>query len=177
MKFLADPSLGKLAKWLRILGFDTVYFGSGDKPLLLKRAETEQRILLTRDRRIRRKAENLPHLRCCFISHDRVKDQLSEFAQAFMVSSGTDRSVRDGFPPEKLGKGIHPFSRCLECNRELEPIEKEEAEGKVPEYVFSRQERFSRCPGCGKIYWEGTHIRNMMDTLDLLNPAMKRPPG
>lgn len=165
--------MGKLAKWLRILGFDAAYFSSGDKLLLLKHAEEEQRILLTRDGWILQKASLFPHLRCCFISHDRVKDQLSEIAQTLRGPSRTEPRFPDVSPSEWAGKGVHPFSRCLKCNRELVSISKEEAEGKVPEYVFSRMERFSRCPGCGKIYWEGTHIRNMMETLRLLNLSIR----
>ena len=135
--------LGKLAKWLRILGFDTLYYNEIDDDRLLAIAEKENRILLTRDTRIKR----MKKAGIIFIEDDHWREQLKQFLKAF--------------PVEKSDL----FSRCLICNRELLEIKKEKVKEKVPPYVYQSQENFSCCPGCGKIYWSATHYERMRDEL------------
>lgn len=148
VRFIADSMLGKLAKWLRILGYDTLYFREGEDGRLLAAALREGRILLTRDTRLIRRRHRCPLL---FIHHDRVEEQLKEVAVELGLAMGG-----------RLG------SRCLRCNRPLALLPREEAAGRVPEYVFRHHEVFSRCEGCGRIYWAGSHLRRMEETVRAL---------
>ena len=160
MKFVADPNLGKLAKWLRVLGFDTTYYRSADKLGLIQLAQSEERLILTRDRWIRQKAESQRDLKCCFIHDDRLADQLDQIIKMVeMAGSAETQTGERGSPIWK------PFSRCIECNLELNDLSKESVEGKVPDFVFSRNQRFSQCPRCGKIFWNGTHSKDMMERI------------
>ncbi|MBI5167328.1 MAG: Mut7-C RNAse domain-containing protein [candidate division NC10 bacterium] len=142
-KFIADTMLGRLAKWLRILGYDTIYFSGTDDGLLLQMAREGGRILLTRDTRL------LQHKglgRYLFIQSDHLKEQLRQVVAELKLD-----------PEEGLG------SRCPRCNAELGEIEKGEVEGRVPEFVFKQQEDFFHCHGCGRIYWPGSHLQKMME--------------
>lgn len=136
MKFICDSMLGKLAKYLRILGLDAVYFRPSKKA-----EETvfeEPYYFFTR----RKKS---PYKNSVFIKTDHVQDQLKEIKK--IIKPYIDLSLI--------------MSRCIRCNRELEKIEKEKVEPFVPEYVFNTQEEFRICPQCKKIYWSGSHVENM----------------
>jgi len=148
VRFIADSMLGKLAKWLRILGYDTLYFRDGEDARLLAAARREGRILLTRDTRLFRRRRVC---RMLFIHHDQVWDQLRQVAVELRLTMG-----------ERLG------SRCLRCNRSLALLARDQAAGRVPEYVLRHQEVFSRCEGCGRIYWAGSHLRHMEETVRTL---------
>ncbi|MFQ5881769.1 MAG: Mut7-C RNAse domain-containing protein [Candidatus Methylomirabilales bacterium] len=148
VRFIADSMLGKLAKWLRILGYDTLYFRDGEDGRLLAVARREGRILLTRDTRLIRRRRLCSML---FIHHDRVWDQLRQVAAELRLKMG-----------ERLG------SRCLRCNRSLAPLAKDQAAGRVPAYVFRHHEVFFHCGGCGRIFWAGTHLRQMEETVRTL---------
>jgi uncharacterized protein len=149
-RFIADAMLGKLAKWLRILGYDVAYERKIDDDALIERAGVDGRMILTRDARlIRRRLRPRPLF--LFIEDDRPLEQLR---QAVL----------------QLGLSItkYRFSRCIECNALLGAVEKDLIQRYVPEYVFRTQDRFSRCPQCLRIYWEGTHsdhIRGRLRTL------------
>jgi hypothetical protein len=142
MKFIVDAMAGRLAKWMRILGIDTEYEKSGDMEKLLKRARSENRVILTRNlsfRKIRTEGVNIH-----FLSSEKTFYQLREIIEKF-----------------NLIKEIKPFSRCSECNEILNDIKKEEVKGRVPFFVYQTQEHFSICPSCGRIYWSGTHRKAM----------------
>jgi uncharacterized protein with PIN domain len=147
MHFLADSMLGTLAKWLRIMGYDTVYDAALDDNALLRLARAEGRILLTRDTALlQRKGAQ-----CLFISSEVLPEQLLQVLQTF---------------------GLHvdsPFSRCPVCNSPLEDVPKDEAWGQVPPFVFQTQERFSLCPECNRFYWRGTHWQNMVAEVQKLS--------
>lgn len=148
IRFIADSMLGRLAKWLRILGYDTLYFRDAHDGRLIALAEREGRILLTRDTRL------LLRRRLCrifFIRHDRVWDQLRQVAHELQLRIG-----------DRFG------SRCLRCNRSLAPLAKERAAGHVPEYVFRHHDEFFRCEECGRIFWDGTHLHHMEETVRAL---------
>jgi len=139
MRFLVDEMLGSLAKWLRILGYDTAYFQRMEDNDLIRLARAEGRLLLTRDTQLtRRKGVD-----CLLIESDEVEGQLREVFRRLRLPANS------------------PFSRCPLCNTPLQEVEKASIKGRVPPYVFKTQEHFSICPRCDKIYWQGTHWQRM----------------
>jgi uncharacterized protein len=141
-KLFADAMLGALARWLRALDVDVAYDPTLDDPELVQKAAAEGRTILTRDRKLteRRLAKN--HL---LIRSDDVDEQV--------------RQVLDEL-------GIRPdlrrlLGRCLRCNLPLEEVDAEAARARVPPYVARAHEEFRGCPGCGRIYWRGTHVDRM----------------
>ncbi|MCM8792603.1 MAG: Mut7-C RNAse domain-containing protein [Candidatus Omnitrophica bacterium] len=141
MKFILTKELGRLAKWLRILGFDTVYFKEENKGRLLIEALRENRIILTRNQKISR--ESGPKI--INIKAENLKEQLRQVLEELHIEFNKDRM----------------FRRCVICNIELDFIEKDKIKGRVPEYVFQTQKDFYICKGCGRIYWQGTHWGNV----------------
>jgi uncharacterized protein with PIN domain len=143
IKFLVDFMLGKLAKELRILGFDVRYLKpqavSSYNPLtLLRIGQSEQRIILTRNTKLKDYSGVL------FITSEKTDEQIAQVTEYY-----------------KLNNEVKPFSRCLVCNEILKPIPKSEVKGKVPFYIFQTQNKFSWCENCNKIYWAGTHLKDM----------------
>ena len=149
MIFIADRTVGKLAKWLRILGYDTVYWRSDDLRGLLRRARNEGRILITKDAKLYKDTGSLKAL---LIHEDNPFLQLQEVVRFFRIP----------VKKEML------FSRCLICNAPLEAIDAEEAKEEVPEYIYRTHQEFSRCPSCRKIYWAGTHYDHMAAVVERL---------
>lgn len=141
-RFLADVMLGRLARWLRILGYDTLYARKGIDSVLVVRADSEGRLILTRDSRLYRK---LGPQRAFFIHADGFRDQMAELI-------GSLDMPRD---PHRF------LTRCLDCNQPLVPISKEDARILVPPFVYQTTEAFRTCPQCKKIFWPGTHIGEM----------------
>ncbi len=145
-RFICDEMLGTLAKWLRILGFDTEYAKGMDDTAILDKAGNEGRILLTRDRELHERAIKRK-ISAMYLSNADLKEDLGEV-------------LKEHRPDPDLF-----MSRCTVCNTPIEEIEKEDAGGKVPDGVYERQERFWRCPKCGRYYWEGSHWENMREFL------------
>lgn len=142
VRFATDCNLGKLAKWLRILGYDTLYERANADLDFLRKAAAEGRIALTRKRDLAR----LPPMgRLVVVKADQVRIQLHEVLEALSL-------VPD--PVKKM-------TRCLRCNTPLEEIPKERAEGVVPLYIYVTCVRFKGCPSCGGIFWPGTHLRHI----------------
>ena len=146
MKFVADSMLGKLAKWLRMLGYDTYYqpgnYGPEDIDLLVKQG----RILLSR-RRITAKKYTDALLVC---SHH-VGEQLVEVKEGLLLSPDS----RDW------------FTRCMLCNSRLKSVQEDDARENVPEYVFYHNMKEIRvCPSCGRYYWPGSHRTRMVRQLE-----------
>jgi uncharacterized protein with PIN domain len=150
LKFAADRMLGKLAKWLRVMGYDVIYGQHLSGYGLLRAARAEHRLILTRDRGLKRKQP--PDF--LFIESDHYREQLRQVIRACRLS-----------PLDK------PFTRCLECNTLLEPRPKAAVEKNVPPYVFASQETFSWCPKCRRIYWPATHHERMLEELKSLEPT------
>lgn len=139
LKFKTDGTLGRLARWLRALGYDAVFDPAAIDRKFLTRAKSEGRIVLTR-RRDMAKRNYLG--RMIIIESDSLKGQI--------------RELQAKLPELVLGpEGM--FAICLECNLALVGIPRELVKDLVPPYVFETQSHFTRCPGCGKIYWAGTH--------------------
>ncbi len=149
IKFVADDMVGKLARWLRILGCDAAYFHSVDDKELISIANSEHRILLTRDESI---SESGEAWMCVFIESDDYLEQLRQVFRLFNLKV------------EK--KSI--FSRCLICNEKLKEISKEQIRGKVPPFVFKTRDEFVICENCNKIYWKGTHTERVEEVLKKL---------
>ncbi|MEA3310203.1 MAG: Mut7-C RNAse domain-containing protein [Chloroflexota bacterium] len=140
---LADAMLGKLARWLRLLGYDTLYL-QVDDALLAHRARSEGRILLTRDRELVKRRG----LHFLLISSEILEEQLVQVLQAV------------GPPPEPAGP------RCMECNTPLREIPLAEARSQVPIYVAQTQTEFRQCPTCQRITWPGTHWDGIQQRLE-----------
>lgn len=149
VRFIADSMLGRLAKTLRMLGFDVAYDPFIEDQELLTRARAEQRVLLTRDTRLVRRRD-LP--RFVFVESDHAGQQLAQVARALGL-----RLDRDAL-----------FTRCMVCNGVVEGVAKESVRDQVPPYVYRTQEVFARCAGCGRIYWRGTHVERMERKLEQL---------
>ncbi len=149
ISFLADVMLGKLAKWLRIIGYDAEYCRTVGGDELLRRAIAEDRQLLTRSTRLAGRAglEN----RICFIRANDPRRQVRE------VISRYELVITPG----------KPLTRCLICNRLLAETAPSLLVAQVPEYVRATQQVFLRCHGCGKVYWRGTHYRNMQERIKM----------
>ncbi|MDI3524147.1 MULTISPECIES: Mut7-C RNAse domain-containing protein [unclassified Kosmotoga] len=148
MKFFADRMLGKLAKKLRLLGFDTLYFNNIEEKNILELLHEEERILLTRDRSLHSRALKAG-IDSYLLKSNHWNSQLRSVIQRF-------RLTEDNF---------HLFYRCSECNAELEEADAASVSGLVPDFVLYTNDKFMRCPGCGRIYWKGTHLEKIIKSL------------
>jgi uncharacterized protein with PIN domain len=143
LAFAVDRTLGRLAKWLRIMGFDTVCESDATGSAYPGLAE-EKRVLLTRNTALRPAWGPL-----LLIRSNHLRDQLREVVQSLDIRQDQ----------------VELFARCLVCNIPVEHIEKEAARHRVPDYVWESQTTFSRCPECGRLYWPGTHADRSRDMI------------
>ncbi len=150
-KFVVDAMLGKLAKWLRILGFDTLYKYIKD-PLQIEQFLKQGRIIITRNQKWRK----IRGVVC--IESNYLEDQLAEVAKK--IDFYIDHS--------KL------FTRCPLCNSILTKISRKDAFGRVPDYILDTAEGFSMCPECGKVFWPGSHIGRMSEKISKLQQVIER---
>jgi uncharacterized protein len=139
VKFICDDNLGKLARLLRILGYDTLFEKDLDDHKLIRQSLEQNRVILTRDTKLARFKIAQNQL---LIRSDNPLEQLKQVTEYFELK------------PEKESL----FSRCLLCNNVLERIEKEKAKDKIPPYVFKTQKDFVTCKNCDRVFWKGTHI-------------------
>ena len=139
--FIADCHLGKLAKYLRFMGYDTLYFSHIEDNELIDLASREARMILTRDRELSQR-KNAPVF---YLEPITLGEQLEILACRF------DLEIRGDI-----------YRRCLVCNTLLQTIDKQTLHDEIPERVKSHFDFFQRCPSCGRIYWQGDHYRNMM---------------
>ena len=137
-KFIADGHLGKLVRDLRLLGVDVVYDRDADDPQLVAVARDQDRALLTRDRRL------LMH---SAVRHGYYLRSQNPLEQTIEVLRRFD-----------LAPVLTPFSRCLRCNALLEPAEKEKIISQLEPLTKIYYDQFRRCPGCGQVYWSGSHF-------------------
>ena len=150
-RFLVDINVGRLAKWLRIMGYDAILPRDYDDGELVRIALREGRIILTKDRGIaQRRVVTTGQLTAVLIQHDDLKNQA--------------RQVIETLPLE----GPERFSRCIRCNQLLEEMPRELVGDQVPPYVLATQQEFMACPSCGRIYWRGTHWANINRELEQL---------
>ncbi len=142
MRFVLDIMLGRLAKWLRVLGFDAAVRAFTD-PGLVGSLLAGGSIPVTRREKYRH-TEGV-----VFIKSDRHLDQLREIVSALGLEE----------------RNFYPFTRCIVCNAPLRSAAREEAFGAVPDYVFETASDFRKCPRCARFYWPGTHKGRMLDKL------------
>jgi uncharacterized protein len=133
--------VGKLARWLRVLGVDVLYSNSYEDDEIVRLAEAENRVILTRDTGLVARRMQAKYL---FIESDHYKEQLRQVLRTFDL------------------KDFKVFSRCLECNTALESVDKEEVFERIPPFVYLTQERFATCPTCRRVYWHGTHADSIL---------------
>ena len=152
MKLLADRMLGKLAKWLRFLGYDTSYPDAIDDDDLINICKQENRILLTRDRNLSKSNKKLKGVPAViYIESDNAGLQLEQVI--------TDLG---------LEFGDRVLTRCADCNATITEVDKERAEGHVPKGVYERQDTFWHCSGCDKYYWQGSHYDKILAKIESL---------
>jgi uncharacterized protein with PIN domain len=143
MRFVADAMVGTLAKWLRILGYDTCFDPDMDDHQLVRLARAEDRVLLTRDRELAQR----PGLNTLFVTSESLETQIAQVLTEL------------GLEPDRS------FSRCPVCNEQLAEVDREAARERVPAYVAETQESFKSCPACRRVYWQGTHWQQMDEQL------------
>ena len=147
-RFLVDVNVGRLAKWLRVLGYDSRFVPDVDDGELVRVAREQSRTIVTRGRYImQRRVVASGEVKAVLIASDDFRVQMQQLIEALGLAS----------------QGL--FSRCIECNELLASVSAQEAKDRVPTFVFRTQQRFDECPKCGKLYWRGTHWRNMRNEL------------
>ena len=144
MKFIADIMVGKLAKYLRMAGYDVLYENTATDDEIMKIALKTGRTVLTRDSlMIARKEFVKGMIKYLLIRDDKLKKQLEQVQSEFNFS----------LKPNLI--------RCVECNYRLAEVKKEDVKNKVPPYVYKTQQNFMYCKKCDKYYWRGTHYHNI----------------
>ena len=146
MKFIVTKEAGKLARWLRILGYDTIYYTGIDKGRLIIEALRDGRIIITRSKG----SFGVLKTKTVHVCGNEVSAQLKEVLRTLSLSVDKKKM----------------FSRCAFCNHALCVVEKHTVERQVPSFVFQTHDVFRRCPACGKVYWEGTHWGNIRETIE-----------
>ena len=151
-RFVVDINVGRLAKWLRVMGYDTVFPRESSDNDLVRIALREDRVLVTRDAGFSlRRAARQGQMRVVQIVDDDLRGQLRQLVRELKLDS------QGG------------FSRCVLCNELLSLAAKAEVTGRVPPYVYQNQQRFMECLQCCRVYWRGTHWSSMVSLLDQVN--------
>ena len=149
-KFIVDTNVGKLVKWLRIMGYDTLFFNGSDDSYMIATALAEGRVILTRDTQIvKRRVAASGQLKVILIQSDEPGRQMQQVINTL-----------------DLDCQFKPFAICLECNQPLLERSKQQVKDLVPPYVFQTQRQYMECPACHRIYWRGTHWQAMTKKLE-----------
>jgi len=143
-KVILTGELGRLCKWLRIIGFDAEYYKEENLSSLIIRSLRDKRTVITRRKKV-------GDLKVVTVRSDHIQEQIKQVLAAFDYSP----------EPDKM------FLRCVVCNRKLVSADKAEVRGKVPEYVFQTKDVFLRCEQCGRVFWQGTHWGKVRDFLKI----------
>ncbi len=146
-KFIADSMLGKLSKWLRIIGYDTLYFRKIEPKSIAKISNSEKRIILTRNSHL----SELQPYKLVYINSTNIDEQLKQIISEFKIDTKS-----------------RLFSICTLCNTKVKKIKKEEVKDKVPSYIFKNNSSFYICQKCQKIYWQGSHYHNSIRKINEL---------
>jgi hypothetical protein len=145
---VVDLMLGSLARWLRILGFDTQFGPDFDDDALIRTSNATGRLLLTADRGL--------------VARPAARRSVQ------LPPSGLDRQWTSLNHALSLGQWIRPFTRCQVCNVELKPLTRDRARERVPPHVFDSSRSFAECPACRRMFWPGTHRDLILNRLGLL---------
>ncbi len=146
--FIVDTMLGNVARWLRMLGYDTLYYRRIDDWKIMRIAAREGRIIITRDHGLCNKARR-KGLKCLLLEQDTMEERLAYIA--------AETGIRLYIDLDR--------SRCPMCNNELVKVSKELVKDKVPERVYMKHSDFWYCRRCGKVYWIGRHWQGIEETL------------
>jgi hypothetical protein len=152
-RFVLDGHLGRLASHLRMLGLDCLYHNGYEDDELMHISVNEDRILLTRDRLL------LMHK---VITQGYLLRSLDSTEQLYEVVR------RYG-----LVKWVRPFERCMNCNHPLEPVRKESVLEKLEPLTKKYYDDFKLCPGCGKVYWKGSHYERMLELIEQVSQDLQ----
>lgn len=144
-RFAADRTLARLARWLRLMGADVLHDDALSGAELVRRARAEGRPMLTRDKRLRTAPDAL------FIESHLFRDQIREVMERFP------------FDPHRFA-----FTRCSRCNKLLRRVPRDVVARRVPPFVYASHEEFALCEGCGRIYWDATHMQRASREIDAL---------
>jgi uncharacterized protein with PIN domain len=163
-KFIVDANAGKLARWLRMLGYDTLFVNDIDDDELVSIGLKEHRLIITKDTQVMlRRAVTSGKVKALLVTQDDPKAQFRQLVDTLKLNRGKQ------------------FTRCLECNALLVPRGRDEVEGLVPPYVFQTQTQYYQCPECQRVYWRATHWQHMIQELDTLlgqtSEAQNKPAG
>lgn len=153
-RFIVDVNVGRLATWLRVMGYDTVFRDPVEDNELVRIALRGGRVIVTRDGGLaKRRLATTGRIRVVLVWDDDLRSQLVQVRRELNLD-------------ERSG-----FSRCVRCNEPLSQRSRESVEGLVPPYVYRTQDSFMGCPLCGRVYWRGTHWNNMCKELGLLRSS------
>lgn len=150
MKFVIDGMLGKLARWLRMMGHDVKYSNSTDDSTLLTIAKEEHRILLTRDFALYQRAV-AREIEAFYVEGQTEQERLAELAATFGISLEIDMAT----------------SRCPKCNTQVKPVPIEKVANRVEKSTLEHNINFWECPKCGQVYWQGAHWTKIRETLEI----------
>ena len=157
MKFVVDGMLGKLARWLRMLGHDVKYSDNLDDNQLFAIAKKEKKTLLTRDFKLYQYTTTRG-VNAFYVEGETEEERLAELSKRF-----------------KIELEIHmETSRCPKCNTKVKPMAKEKVDGKVEKNTFQNYNEFWECPKCGNIYWQGAHWTKIRKTLDIAQKTVEK---
>jgi uncharacterized protein with PIN domain len=148
-RFIADAHLGKLARHLRMLGFDTLFSGTLPDEEIIRISNQDKRIILTRDREL--------------LKSDKVDHGY------YVRATGTNDQLKEVIAKFDLTGQFRPFTRCLVCNGWLEDLPREEIPAELPAELIEQQREFFRCADCRRVYWEGSHYDRMIEKINKLS--------
>jgi len=160
LKFVVDGMLGKLARWLRMMGDDVEYSTSMDDPELLEIAKKEHRVLLTRDFSLYQQAV-AKGVEAHYVEGKTEQEKLAELAARFGINLEIDMAT----------------SRCPKCNTPIKSAPIEKVADRVEKSTLERVTKFWECPKCGQVYWQGAHWTKIRETLENSMSLLKQRKG
>ena len=157
IQFVADAMLGRLTRWLRILGYAVFYDQALSDDQILALAQDKNGILLTRDYELHKRAQH-QDMRSLYLRGVTVLDKLVEIATRYSISFHLDASI----------------SRCAKCGDHLQQVDKTTIQTEIPAGTFSHFSAFWRCETCGKVYWQGSHWNRISQTVAHVTNILNR---
>jgi len=157
LTFFVDSMLGNIARKLRLLGYDSLYFSNIDDKKLIDIANKEGRIIISKDEELIKKTQKIG-MRSIYITKEEEIDQFFEIINTINLKN------------IQINGNI---ARCTKCNSLTEKIDKKSIKEKIPKRVFEINDKFWKCTSCDHIYWEGTHIRNLQEFVGKINERLQ----